>query len=1233
MTEKVSEINTIPAIFSGLCPNCGGDIDSQRLQLGIPCEKCLPDLNIEELTSKSRIERIEYIVQLLKKRNLLKGYGEIYRLEKLYNEFEEFFKFLIGNRMWSAQRSWARRIFLGRNFSIVAPTGMGKTSFGAVMSLFLALRGKKCYIMLPTSILVKQVADKIQNMIEKGGYNVRLVYYSSLLTPKQKREMKARIIDGDYDILITTSFFLAIKFEECLRGKFFDFIFVDDVDAFVKTSKNVDKVLMLLGFTEEIIEDGMRAARLVSRAFFDSKAYEELKELREKIAEFKKKHKIGMLVVSGASARARRTLRIKLFKELLDFEVGRKVEGERNVVDAYLFPEKSIEDHVVELVKRLGKGGLVFVPMDKGSEYVDALARILREHGIKAEAYTSARKKLLDQFISGEIEVLVGVASYRSPLARGLDLPETVRYAIFAGVPKFKISLDLRERFHTFKLFILLANIVELLEGGELEEWSRKLSWLRTTLSRLTSEQELLLNRAIVENKQLTGRLENIRQRILELRNQLQKLLEREDIKERIRVSPRLTLEENAYLITADAVAYLQASGRTSRMFIGGMTKGLSVLIIDNEKAFKGLLSRIKWLEDIEFINFKEIDLEKLLEEIDRDRKLIADLKRGIISPRIKDIRKTALLVVESPNKARTIAWFFGEPTKRTLEGIPVYDTSTEDFFLTIAATGGHVVDLTLRDIGFMGVIVKGNQVFIPVYSTIRRCLQCGYQFLDSDKCPNCNSEDYSDSLSRINALRELAEEADIVLIGTDPDTEGEKIAWDIAVLISPYTEEIRRIEFHEVTRKAIKEALHSLRDIDLNLVKAQIIRRIEDRWIGFSLTETLWRVMGKQFGKVSAGRVQTPVLGWILERYKEYKRKRGYHFKVILENNLTVSLGIHKITGRRKDEKIEEFKQKLLSSKAIIEDIKVREEEVHPLPPYTTDEMIRDASRILKLSPEETMKVAQSLFEAGLITYHRTDSHRVSTTGIGVAKSYIEENIDASMFKARVWGEGGAHECIRPTRPMDTSMLKRLINEGVLRIPEKLTWSHYALYDIVFKRFIASQMIPGKVKIIEAIVKIPEIDFETKIEGICQVVEEGFMKMYKPPMKMIPEIKEGEYRIVDVVYFRASEVYPYTEGEVVDLMRKRGIGRPSTYATIISILKRRGYVNSRKQKLIPTQKAYKVYSFLTKRYADMVSEERTRLLEDYMKRVEEGEIDYIKVLKELYREVREKVWEYHPRR
>ncbi|RLG64090.1 reverse gyrase [archaeon] len=1228
MTGKVSEVNTIPAIFSGLCPNCGGDIDSQRLQLGIPCEKCLPNLNIEELKSKNRIERIEYIARLLEKRNLLKNYSEIYRLEKLYNEFEEFFKFLIGNKMWSAQRSWARRIFLGRNFSIIAPTGMGKTSFGAVMSLFLALRGKKCYIMLPTSILVRQVADKIQSMIEKGGYNIRLVYYHSLLTPKQKREMKARIMNEDYDILITTSFFLAIKFEEFLKGRFFDFIFVDDVDAFVKTSKNVDKVLMLLGFTEEIIDAGMRAAKLVTRAFFDKSAYEELRKLREEIAEFKSSHRVGMLVVSGASARAKRTLRVKLFKELLNFEVGRRVEGERNVVDAYLFPEKSIEEHVVDLVKRLGKGGLVFAPMDKGSEYVTTLAKTLKEHGIKAEAYTSARKKLLDQFVNGEIEVLVGVASYRSPLARGLDLPETVRYAVFAGIPKFKISLDLRERFHTFKLFILLANIVELLEGEELDEWSRKLSWLRTTLSRLTSEQELILNRAIVENEQLTGRLEHIRQRILEIRDQLQKLLEREDIKEKIKTSPRLTLEENAYLITADAVAYLQASGRTSRMFIGGMTKGLSVLIVDNEKAFRGLLSRLKWLEDIQFVDFREVNIESLLEEIDRDRKLIADLRRGIISPRIRDIRKTALLIVESPNKARTIAWFFGEPTKRTLEGVPIYDTSAEEFFLTIAATGGHVVDLTLRDTGFMGVIVK-DEVFIPVYSTIKRCMQCGYQFLDSDQCPNCKSKEYSDSLNRINAIRELAEEADIVLIGTDPDTEGEKIAWDIAVLISPYAKEIRRVEFHEVTRKAVKEALHSMRDIDLNLVKAQIIRRIEDRWIGFSLTETLWK--SRFFKKVSAGRVQTPVLGWILERYKEYKKRKGFNFKVTLENNLIVSLGIHKITGRRKDEKLEEFKQKLLSSKAVIEDVKVKEDTINPPPPYTTDEMIRDASRILRLSPEETMRIAQSLFEAGLITYHRTDSHRVSTTGIGVAKSYIEENIDASMFKARVWGEGGAHECIRPTRPIDTSMLKRLINEGILRLPEKLSWGHYALYDIIFKRFIASQMIPGKVKVIEATVKIPEINFETKIEGICQIIEEGFTKMYKPPLKMIPEISEGEYRIVDVFYFRASEVYPYTEGEVVDLMRKRGIGRPSTYAAIISILKKREYVRCRQQRLIPTQKAYIVYSFLTKNFSDMVSEERTRLLENYMRKVEEGELDYIEVLKELYREVYEKVYSEQP--
>ena len=261
------------------------------------------------------------------------------------------------------------------------------------------------------------------------------------------------------------------------------------------------------------------------------------------------------------------------------------------------------------------------------------------------------------------------------------------------------------------------------------------------------------------------------------------------------------------------------------------------------------------------------------------------------------------------------------------------------------------------------------NEKFIPVYASIKKCRNCNYQFTEEhEKCPKCGSNDISNAKNRIDGLRKLAYEIGEVIIATDPDAEGEKIAWDISNMLSWC--DIKRAEFHEITPSAIKNAFKKLRKIDENLVKAQIVRRIEDRWIGFVLSQKLWDAFNKK--NLSAGRAQTPVLGWIIERAKENKKK--------------IKVGIVKSLGLILED---------VENNEIDLNIKLKEEKhekKNPLPPYTTDSMLRDANLILKMSANETMKIAQNLFENGLITYHRTDSSYVSEAGLKVARDYLKE-------------------------------------------------------------------------------------------------------------------------------------------------------------------------------------------------------------------------------------------------
>ncbi|HDH07064.1 MAG TPA: reverse gyrase, partial [Thermoproteales archaeon] len=807
-------------------------------------------------------------------------------------------------------------------------------------------------------------------------------------------------------------------------------------------------------------------------------------------------------------------------------------------------------------------------------EYIKKIKTLLEKHGIRAGIVYAKEKSALQDFLKGEVDVLLGVAIYYGLLVRGLDYPDVIRYAVFVEVPRFKFSLEVEEP-NPIRLLQLLTNIHDVLPEEDKRNVEKYIALLKSRLSELDPSKILLLLEALREGKKLEGRLKQFVNLLYTVRDYTMNLLKRPEVIEGLEELPYLSLRrENGslYILVPDAMTYLQASGRTSRMYVGGISKGLSLVLTSDEKLLNGLIRQTKWYsEDVTWNPWDIEKVKKVIVEVDRDREKIKRVLRGeVLKAGIEPV-KTALLVVESPNKARTIASFFGRPNIKRVGKHPVYEVGTGDFLLSIFASGGHIYDLVTKE-GFHGVL-KLNGTFTPVYTTLKRCLSCGEQFTDeveNNTCPLCGSKNIVDSIEIVKVLREIAREVDIVLLGTDPDTEGEKIAWDIALSILSYTPTAQRIEFHEVTKKAIVEALKNVREINKQLVEAQIVRRVEDRWIGFELSKKLWEVFGLK--TLSAGRVQTPVLGWIIERYHEHLKSRRPVFFVRLENGLTVAfdnIPIEKGTRRR------EIEEKIKQQKAIIKRIHSEIRTVNPPPPFSTDTMLREAVRTLRLSVEKIMNIAQDLFELGLITYHRTDSTRVSPTGRAIAREYIYEKFDKEMFVPREWMKEGAHECIRPTKPLDAEQLGYMIREGIIKIARPLTRAHFLLYDLIFRRFIASQMIPAKAVYEKYSITVMEVS--KTIEGYTKILEPGFTQIY-PILVKIYELKEGPMKIVEVTSKRIATVQLYTQADIIQLMKERGIGRPSTYAKIIKTLLERKYVvESKKGKLIPTMKGIKV--------------------------------------------------------
>ncbi|BBD71955.1 reverse gyrase [Sulfodiicoccus acidiphilus] len=1102
-----------------------------------------------------------------------------------------YFRAMTGSTLTGPQRSWALRFLRGESFSITAPPGMGKTTFGLSASIFNAVRGAKSVLVFPTKSLVSQAEVKLRDVTSKLGLSVKFVS-----TVKKEPEGE------DFHILLTTSKYAMLHRE--LANHDFRMIFVDDVDAVTKSRKSTYMLLELAGFSK----DELSSLRDASREGDSLK----VREIRERVLNGK------VVILSSASV----TRVTPIISSALGLRPGGTAIYSRNIVDTYMEFPSDVAVELKKVLRTLGTGGLVYVSVDKGMELAKRIHEELSEE-LRVGLVNSTSSKAVERFRGGELDYLVGVATHYGPLVRGLDMPSRVRYAIFVGVPKFKFVLG--EKMHplaALRLLVTLASVKRLTELYSL------VGQMRKKLRTLSPSALAVVANAIREGKledKVFARVYDVVQRSLEDKETLQRMMEAGGF-----------VLQDGLLLLPDYVTYLQASARTSRLLGGGLTTGLSVVLVDDWRLFSAFKNRLSFvLDDVIWypLNLAEgkvgdKELGDLMSKIDEER-------NAGVQDELK--LRTVLFIVESPNKARTISNLFGKPAVRELNGLRAYEVMIGDALVTVTYSGGHIYDLTTREVDLHGVRVVDDGVnFVPQYDAILRCGN-GHSYVpsDSEGCPVCKSTLVSvDKLQVVNSLRRLSMEVDQVLIGTDPDTEGEKIAWDVYLNLRPFNTNIMRAEFHEVTRKAVLSALRSPRLMNLNLVASQVVRRIEDRWIGFELSQRLWREFWPQYCRsrgfeqcgenrwLSAGRVQTPVLGWIIRRYNEYQDTKVRAYALEFDGKFLV---IDKAPGVRKNSQLT---------------VKIGEVSEHvdifgPLPPYTTDSMLTDAFRFLRLGAGETMRLAQELFEFGLITYHRTDSTRVSDVGISVARNYLTELLSedvSNVFEPKTWGEGGAHEAIRPTKPVDVDQLRVLVEEGTITLPRPLEYDHYRLYQLIFRRFIGSQVKPITLVKQEAPFEVHSKNGQLVSRGRLEfIVDVKYPdprlsgRTFSPPVRTQPPLKPGEYVAKVTRSFLRSQVELYTQGDVITEMKLKQVGRPSTYSTIMGKLLEKRYVMESRfsRRLIPSRLGGEVYNFLTSKYGDFVSEERTRKLLELMDQVEEAKVDYRDVLMQLYSEIK----------
>ncbi|MDD4168692.1 MAG: type I DNA topoisomerase [Desulfotomaculaceae bacterium] len=548
------------------------------------------------------------------------------------------------------------------------------------------------------------------------------------------------------------------------------------------------------------------------------------------------------------------------------------------------------------------------------------------------------------------------------------------------------------------------------------------------------------------------------------------------------------------------------------------------------------------------------------------------------------------LVIVESPAKAKTISKFLGRK-------------------YVVKASLGHVRDLPKSQFG-----VDVQNGFSPKYITIRG------------------------KGDTIKELRMAGKKAEQVLIASDPDREGEAIAWHLQNILDISSEKPCRIEFNEITKQAIQDAVKNPRVIDANRVNAQQARRILDRLVGYNLSPLLWRKIKKG---LSAGRVQSVAVRLICDREEEIQSFNPEEYWTLTGSFVKDGCApfegkLFKYKGRKINvnsaEKIQELLDDLEGASYSVSKVVRREKSRKSALPFITSTLQQEASRKLNFTTRKTMLIAQQLYEGldlgkegttGLVTYIRTDSTRVSETARDEAKNYIRERLGdqyVGRVTARPGGKGkvqDAHEAIRPTS----------INREPNLVKDFLTNDQFKLYKLIWSRFLASMMSPAIFDTTSVDISARDYLFRAtgsviKFPGFMKVYTEGRDDEEKDEEKQIPELNEGDSLIARSLTPKQHFTQPpprYTEATLVKILEEKGIGRPSTYAPIVGTIIKRGYVVRDKKQLYPTELGTMVVDLLKKHFQDIIGVEFTAGMEEKLDSVEEGVLDWVQVLDRFY--------------
>jgi reverse gyrase len=584
----------IPLYIKNLCFNCNNTISSYRLSHGLPCENDLDDNEILELLNiKDENTFRELLYKKLSEKGKLKDYSNIYNLYKEVNKFSEFFKKALNSNPWKVQIMWFERLYKNNSFSMIAPTGVGKSTFIIISSIYFSREyNKKILIILPTRLLVKQFNDLFDKFVSSLNLNIKVIaYYGS-----NKKEIKEKIKNEDFNILIISNQFLTKNFD-ILKGKKFDIAFVDDVDSFFKGSKNIEKLFILIGYSEDDINVAKKVIdlKLAGKLDFNSDLYKKFLEIKNK------NH--GLIVLSSATG-SLRGKRVRLYKELANFTIGTGSSKIRNVIDVYYIPKKDIKEELLNLLKELEDGGLIFVPKERGIEYMKEIYNYLISNNVKVGLIYSKTKtreieSILNDFYEGKINFLISITDPYGILTRGINMPERIKYAIFLGIPKIKINIRNLEK-NIMNIIILSNLILPYISEIEKDRITKILTRLRKNMKKLSSgDLKLISDFLNGNNVELVGYLKSFANDILTLYNILKIYIDRPEILDKLKENPDVSIEvdenKNIYLNIVDLKTYLQASGRTSRLYSGGISKGLSIVFVDDEKLLKSLDMKLRY--------------------------------------------------------------------------------------------------------------------------------------------------------------------------------------------------------------------------------------------------------------------------------------------------------------------------------------------------------------------------------------------------------------------------------------------------------------------------------------------------------------------------------------------------------------------------------------------------------------------------------------------------------------